>query len=152
MRWNPRMRRTNGEAEEGEPFHGHLVQAALDNTGLPMVCMWQNRPKSFSDGGGLCSPGRWLPEDRGTGLVGGDKEKFIGKLALMIRAFVIQNLMDVQKETFRLATGHMKESPFREEAVAGLRKRWFELLGGGAIVCRRSHHTSPSTFSHWKKL
>jgi len=84
--------------------------------------------------------------------VGGDKEKFIGKLALMIRAFVIQNLMDVQKETFRLATGHMKESPFREEAVAGLRKRWFELLGGGAIVCRRSHHTSPSTFSHWKKL
>ena len=133
------MRNYEG-AEEGEPFHGHLVQAALDNTGLPMVCLWQNRPKSFSDGGGLCSPGRWLPENRGTGLVGGDKEKFISKLALMIRTFVVQNLTDVQKETFRLATGHMRESPFREEAVAGLRKRWFELLGGGASLQEVTPH------------
>ena len=72
--------------------------------------------------------------------MGSDKEKFISKLALMIRTFVVQNLVDVKKETFRLATGHMKESPFREEAVDGLRERWFELLGGGASLQEVTPH------------
>ncbi len=57
------------EEEVDECFHGLLKQAAWDNAGLPMVCRWQNKQKSF---GGLNSPGRWAPEDRGRNL---DNEK-----------------------------------------------------------------------------
>ena len=49
-------------------FHGKLERAARDNRGSPLVSKWGARKKSFTDGAGLCSPGRWKPSDRGTGM------------------------------------------------------------------------------------
>ena len=115
--------------EEDELFHGNLQQAAADNAGLPMTCRWQNRHKSFSDGGGLNSPGRWAPEDRGVRL-SSEKTGFVDKLALVIRTFIMRWLPDVQRATFQLATGNMHSCPFSEEALQQLREEWFKLLGG----------------------
>lgn len=72
------------ETDDEDTFHGKLEQAARDNGGLPLVCGWQNRPKSFCDGGGLCSPGRWRPKDRGLGIQG-ERKTFIDNLALLVR-------------------------------------------------------------------
>lgn len=117
------------KGKDQEPFHGRLVQAAVDNLGDPIICGWMNKPKSFADGGGLCSPGRWLPKDRGLGLEP-EKKKWIDKLALKIRTFVVKKIGDLKAATFRLATGHMQEPPFTEEDLRQLREEWFELLGG----------------------
>ena len=123
-----------GEAvQTGRLFHGKLVQAAVDNSGLPMTCRWQNRPKSFADGGGLNSPGRWAPSDRGTGL-SKEKEDFVNRLALLVRTFVTKHIKDVKRATFQLATGHMKSMPFAPEALEELRAQWFSLLGGAEAL------------------
>ena len=127
----------NHSVEEGkdelDPFHGELKQAVLDNSGLPMVCRWQNRTKSFTDGGGLNSPGRWSPECRGTNLER-DKDIFIDKMAIIVRKFVISQLADLKRETFRLATGNMSEPPFDDVALGKLREEWFGLLGGHPLL------------------
>ena len=127
------------EADFADPFHGELRQAAADNLGLPMVCRWQNKEKSFADGGGLNSPGRWAPECRGSNL-DRDKKIFIGKLAILVRKFVVTQIPDLKQATFRLATGNMTESPFSEEALNKLREEWFILLGGNPLLREKTAH------------
>ena len=114
---------------EEEPFHGKLGRAAKDNGGLPITCNWMNKEKSFTDGGGLCSPGRWFPSDRGVGLCD-ERKRWIDQLSLKLRTFVIQQIPDLKTATFRLATGHMQEPPFSEDALERLREEWFRRLGG----------------------
>ena len=121
------------EEEMEECFHGLLKQAAWDNVGLPMVCRWQNRQKSFADGGGLNSPGRWAPEDRGVRM-DNEKKDFIDRMALMIKTFLIKKMPDMKTATFRLATGNMSEAPFTEEDLEELRNQWFSLLGGASSL------------------
>ena len=77
----------------------------------------------------MCSPGRWAPSDRGTGL-DVERRTFIDQLSLIIRTFVVKHIPDIKRATFQLATGHMKCMPFSEEAMSGLREQWFKLLGG----------------------
>ena len=120
-------RRDQGEGDE--PFHGRLERAGRDNMGHPITCRWMNKDKSFTDGGGLCSPGRWSPRDRGTG-ISLDRASWIDQLALKLRTFVTKHIPDLKRATFRLATGHMQEPPFSSEAVNQLREEWFSLLGG----------------------
>ncbi len=127
------------EKFEKDPFHGKLEQAAFDNIGLPMVCRWQNRMKSFTDGGGLNSPGRWAPERRGLSL-DEDKKAFIDKLAILVRKFVVSQIADLKRETFRLATGNMAEPPFSEGALEKLREDWFTLLGGHTWLRERTQY------------
>ena len=98
-----------------------------------MTCRWQNRPKSFADGGGLNSPGRWCPTDRGTGL-DSERAAFVDQLSMLIRTFVVRHIEDLKRSTFQLATGHMKETPFPTEALDKLRQQWFQLLGGAETL------------------
>lgn len=125
--------------ESDDCFHGLLKQAAWDNAGLPMVCRWQNKQKSFADGGGLNSPGRWAPEDRGVNM-DNDKRAFVDKMALMLRTFLMKHLPDLKRATFQLATGNMMESPFEEKDLEKLREEWFSLLGGAASLRVRTPH------------
>ena len=120
---------THRHSETAEyPFHGLLKQAAVDNRGMPMTCRWQNRIKSFTDGGGLNSPGRWHPSDRARG-IGGDRREFILSLRGIVTKFVNQHLEDPKKEMFRLATGRYSDCPFTDQALGELREEWFKLLG-----------------------
>ena len=128
-----------GLGKDKQPFHGRLEQAAADNSGLPMTCRWQNRPKSFMDGGGLNSPGRWDPTNRGTHLPS-EKKVFVEKLALLIKKFVVEKIQDLPKATFTLATGHMSEPPFSASDLAKLRSDWFELLGGASSLGEVTPH------------
>ncbi len=139
----PHHNGSEGEEErdegKGQPFHGRLEQAAADNSGLPLTCRWQNRQKSFMDGGGLNSPGRWDPTNRGNNM-DQDKKAFVEKLALLIRKFVVEKIPDLPKATFTLATGHMNEPPFSEVDLAKLRSDWFKLLGGASCLGEVTPH------------
>ena len=131
---NAEMNQKSTEEESGSEkegvgqqfFHGRMEQAARDNNGLPLTCRWQNRPKSFMDGGGLNSPGRWEPTNRGS--------PFADRMALLIRKFVVEKIPDLPKATFTLATGHMAEPPFSEADLGALRLEWFKLLGGASVL------------------
>ena len=124
------------QPEEEGPFHGRLERAATDNGGLPITCGWLNHPKSFCDGGGLCSPGRWRPKDRGLGVTG-SRKTFVENLALLVKTFVVQK---IQTSTFQLATGHMQQSPFSDEDLQSLRRQWVKLLGGSQRLLEVEPH------------
>ena len=103
------------------------------NVGHPISYRQMNKDKSFADGGGLCSPGRWSPKD-GAGILD-NSAAWMDQLALKLRTFVIKNVPDLKHATFRLATGHiMLESPFSEEAMEKLREEWSSLLGGAGSL------------------
>ena len=131
--------------EEDELFHGNLQQAAADNAGLPMTCRWQNRYKSFSDGGGLNSPGRWAPEDRGVRL-SAEKTGFVDKLALVIRTFIMRWLPDVQRATFRTCIVALSAKRHYNNCERSGSGYWEGLEGS-----ERYRSTNLSTCSPWKK-
>mgnify|MGYP006114995993 CR=1 FL=1 len=53
---------TSSEDEDGEKRP--KLGAGLWGEGPPLKVLVRGKISSFRDGGGLCSPGRWLPEDR----------------------------------------------------------------------------------------
>ena len=110
------------EPEEEGPFHGKLEKAATDNGGLPITCGWLNHPKSFCDGGGLCSPGRWRPKDKGLG-IRDSRKTFVENLALLVR---IRGAKDPRSTASYFPACH--------------RSRWVELLGGSQRLLEVEPH------------
>ncbi|CAE7243614.1 unnamed protein product [Symbiodinium microadriaticum] len=97
--------------EEGDTFHGHLVQV-----------------HSFVDGCGLSSPGRWRPTARGRGITG-ERESFVKSLRKLLDDFIRSEIGDVQRAFFMLAPGKYEEAPFSDQGMSRLRRAsWFGLL------------------------
>ena len=119
------MERASGE--EGDTFHGHLVQARKDNFGDPLTVQWRGKVHSFVDGCGLNSPGRWRPTARGRGITGG-REAFVKSLRKLLDDFIRSEIGDVRRAFFMLALGKYEEAPFSEQAMSRLRAAWFGLL------------------------
>ena len=139
---NKQMQRMLSEqiiCKEDLAFPGRLEGAAKHNRGLPMTCNWQNRKKSFADGFGLNSPGRWRPQDRGMGL-SGDAGRFTDRLALVVRTFVLKHVRDLARSSFQLATRNMGSPPFSEEQLSELRGEWFKLLPKDPRMARVEEH------------
>ena len=100
-----------------EPFDPTTSRAI----GQPLVCRHSKGYHEFVDGLGLCSPGRWRPEQRGR-LCNWRESNHAEGLQLVVRNFVISELDDVKLMTFRLAAGQLESSPFRPEAMQRLRE------------------------------
>ncbi|CAE7203224.1 unnamed protein product [Symbiodinium sp. CCMP2592] len=113
--------------EEGDTFHGHLVQARKDNFGDPITVQWRGKVHSFVDGCGLNSPGRWRPTARGRGLSKGADE-FVNALRSLLDDFIRTEIVDPQRAYFMLALGKYEEAPFSVQAMDRLRRSWFALL------------------------
>ena len=95
--------------------------------GQPMVCRHERSLKSFNDGFGLSSPGRWRPEARGQLDSEGERahaERVFGLLS----DFVREQLPDLQRAAFQLVSGKVKSSPFKSDAVGRLRRSIASLL------------------------
>ena len=80
------------------------------------------REKPFEDGAGLCSPGRWPPERRGTDETGFAWEVRVGLLKMLAGS------VDIKKVLYGLACGHFKASPFPEKLVLRGRQHWLLVL------------------------
>ncbi|CAE7380048.1 unnamed protein product, partial [Symbiodinium sp. CCMP2456] len=125
-----------GAGEEGDTFHGHLVQARKDNFGDPITVQWRGKVHSFVDGCGLNSPGRWRPAARGRGFPQ-DTEAFVQSLRNLLDGFIRSEIGDVRRAYFMLALGKYEEAPFSEQAMDRLRSSWFALLEDPASAAHR---------------
>ncbi|CAE7560185.1 unnamed protein product [Symbiodinium sp. CCMP2592] len=99
--------------------------------GQPMICKFEMGKQEFVDGFGLCSPGRWAPEAREK-LASSDEVAHAEGIRGLLRDFVIDQLKDPKDMAFRLATGHVKNSPFAESALQKLRQRIVGLIPGAS--------------------
>eukprot|EP00435_Cladocopium_sp_Y103_P055965 s367_g18.t1 len=110
--------------------------AACGNSGRPIFVEWDNVHRSFIDGFGLCSPCRWKPAHRGTQR-SVDMVKLANDTFQILADGVREAIPDVRRESFKLVTGKLTESPFTVECLNKLRARLFELLpdpGDASVV------------------
>ena len=82
----------------------------------------------FTDGFGLCSPGRWAPEAREM-LASKEEAGHAREIRDLLRKFVHSEIKDVRAEAFKLATGRLKGSPFSEVALSRIRGQIASVLG-----------------------
>ncbi|CAE7254008.1 unnamed protein product [Symbiodinium microadriaticum] len=108
---------TRATAAGVEPFDPFTSRAF----GQPLTCRHAKEPHEFVDGLGLCSPGRWRPEQRGMLCSWGELCHAEG-LQRCIRNFVLSELDDVKTMSFKLAVGRIESSPFKPESMQRLRE------------------------------
>ena len=96
--------------------------------GQPMVCRYEMCKHEFTDGFGLCSPGRWAPEAREV-LASKEEAGHAREIRDLLRKFVHSEIKDVRAEAFKLATGRLKGSPFSEAALSRIRGQIASVLG-----------------------
>ena len=119
--------------------------------GQPMICRFQMCKQEFVDGFGLCSPGRWAPEAREK-LAAGNEIAHAEKVRGLLREFVTCQLKDPKGMAFRLATGHLKESPFSGEALQGLRQKIVSAIPGDRPTCYGCRSVRHSTCTSLQSL
>ena len=108
---------------------------AFDSTtsacfGQPIMCRYEGCKKEFTDGFGLCSPGRWLPGARNY-LAKGAATKHAEQVVEILHDFLVKEIGDLRREAFRLALGHYQQSPFSPEQLQTLRRKIATLLRPG---------------------
>ncbi|CAE7227317.1 unnamed protein product [Symbiodinium natans] len=104
--------------------------AGLRGTGPPLYCRMGGARKPFTDGCGLCSPGRWPPSARQDAYEN-VKLSFHQRLATKLHNFVGAKL-NVRDLAFKLAAGVVKEAPFSDEMLEeGRSIIWKELRDAG---------------------
>ena len=96
-------------------------------SGPPMTARYAGRAENYVDGLGLCSPGRWHPSLRAKSATL-EQTDFAASLRDMVDKFCKDKIKDLAKQTFQLALGRFKESPFSETDLDDLRREWFSLL------------------------
>ena len=99
--------------------------------GRQLVVKVNGKERLFEDGAGLCSPGRWPPERRGT-----EESGFTWEVRAELMK-VLAGAVEVKRVLYGLACGHYKSSPFPEEAVRQGRLRWLQVLRsyGSELAC-----------------
>lgn len=95
--------------------------------GPPIKCTFENSMKEITDGLGLCSPGRWKPQARGT-LSSKEQLEHAEQVRSIIFDLVKHEISDTRKASFQLALGHFTESPFTEPALNEARRRIASLV------------------------
>jgi hypothetical protein len=105
-------------SEEEEP--GLVKQKLEDHIpgfGPPLKAVWAGKVRELHDGGGLCSPGRWLPGRRKVCSWKGMEE-----LGISLSKLLWQALGEPAKVCLKLACGQCKESPFADSLISAGRK------------------------------
>ena len=118
-----------GEAGNGSSEIEDLPYSELKSgcEGPPLVGECAGSTDEFVDGFGRCSPGRWKPICRGRCL-SPDATAFAQQLKNRVRRFVFENVPDLAKATFRLATGHWDGPLFAPGPLSKLQEDWFDML------------------------
>ena len=115
-----------------EPYVESFDPATSRAFGQPLVCRHAKEYHEFVDGLGLCSPGRWRPEQRGR-LCSWRESNHAEGLQRVVRNFVLSEVGDVKLMTFKLAAGRIESSPFSPEAMQRLREELASLTQDPAL-------------------
>lgn len=99
-------------SEEEEGIKKPLLKNHLPGNGPPMNATWSGKTRELHDGAGLCSPGRWLPQNRKP-----CKWTQIGTLASKLSRLLEESLGEPAKICFGLACGKFSESPFSQKLI-----------------------------------
>ena len=126
-----------GQQQQPEDFRQqHQVDTVLEdgfdhrlcfNAGSPIQVEWDNKCHGFVDGFGLCSPTRWKPYQRGQ-FRSSDMNKLAPATFDILSDAVLESILDVRKEAFKLVTGKLDQSPFSEADLSKVRSKWAALL------------------------
>ncbi|CAE7040163.1 unnamed protein product, partial [Symbiodinium sp. CCMP2592] len=101
--------------------------------GQPMICRYEMGKKEFTDGFGLCSPGRWAPEAREM-LASPEEAGHAKTIREILKDFVCDEIKDLRASAFKLATGKLEQSPFCAAALERVRKEIAAVLGGSPDI------------------
>ena len=119
----------------GQVLADSVADSEFDSTtshcfGQPIICRYEGCKKEFTDGFGLCSPGRWIPGARNH-LAKVSALKHAEQVAELLQDFLVKEIGDLRREAFRLALGHYQQSPFSQEQLQTLRRKIATLLRPG---------------------
>lgn len=124
---DPRILDTSDEDEPG--VRKTKLSAHVGGFGRCLVTNWGGRIREFHDGAGICSPGRFLPENRKR-----YAWKGVGFLRHTLLDLIGKHIPDQKRMVFQLACGHFKESPFTADMVTAARQAWFETVRKSANI------------------
>ncbi|CAK9056210.1 Uncharacterized protein SCF082_LOCUS30318 [Durusdinium trenchii] len=113
------------EAEYEEGGAGIHLQG-VRGQGPPLFCNFNGKRKTFTDGFGLCSPGRWSPEMRQDNCDNPNLNfhYLLGRRLLRH----LQHCLDVRKIGFLLASGKVTSCPFTDDLLQSGREIIFAEL------------------------
>ena len=95
--------------------------------GPPLAAFYAGRDEEFCDGFGLCSPGRWHPNNRSKKRLP-EQLAFCPGLRKMIDESCERVIPDLGKGVMKLALGRCQQSPFSSGELQSLRESWFRSL------------------------
>ena len=100
-------------SDDEEGIKKPLLKDYLPGFGPPLSAVWSGKIREMHDGGGLCSPGRWLPARRK--ICSWEPLRSVSeKLSVLLE----QSLGEPAKVCLKLACGKFDESPFSDKLVA----------------------------------
>ncbi|OLQ03582.1 Anthranilate N-benzoyltransferase protein 2 [Symbiodinium microadriaticum] len=134
---DPASTATEGEVQEqhNDDDLGYVVNEpegprVLGGVGPPRYCQQLGGRKDYHDGGGLCSPGRWKPEDRS--LASGPSWDWLREktLDLVLKELGATDVKELEREAFRMAAGgeHGCSLAKNEKLQSQLRQLWKDWL------------------------
>eukprot|EP00435_Cladocopium_sp_Y103_P004193 s6226_g1.t1 len=149
----------DSDDERGEPLLEGTVEteqfdvAACCNAGMPIPVEWDGHQHYFNDGFGLCSPGRWRPQQRGERRTA-EMVQLANSTFSLLEECVAECIPDVRTAAFRLVTGKMTESPFAVQSVDKLRRKFSMLLPDkeDAMVIDEGQPFLLRALSQWLKI
>ena len=92
-----------------------------------LAASYAGRGEEFCDGFGLCSPGRWHPNNRSKKCLP-VQLAFCHGLRKMIDEFCERGIPDLGRGIMKLALGRCQQSPFPAVELQSLRESWFRSL------------------------
>ena len=117
---------SEASSDEDDKAQKPKLGAGLWGRGPPLVSRMLGKRMEFTDGFGLCSPGRWPPSKRrcaaDTSSLG-----FAKSLGKELRKLLAQKL-DARALAFKLATGTLHNCPFSDELIQDGRELLFTAL------------------------
>ena len=100
-------------SEDEEGLKKPLLKDHLPGFGPPLSAVWSGKKRELHDGGGLCSPGRWLPPRRKI-----CSWKPLRSVSERLSALLLKSLGEPAKVCLKLACGKSSDSPFPDELIA----------------------------------
>ena len=112
---------TSAEDEPGVPKP--LLKNHVPGRGPPMSARWAGKVRELQDGGGLCSPGRWLPSNRIP-----TTWKAAMPLRVTLEKILLAHIPNLATLAMGLACNKFETCPFSEELLAEGRAAWFAAI------------------------